>query len=84
VITDLGSATDRLIVSLWACNVTYGESVKEFKRRFIRYVLEANGGNHNSLSRTIAELEIDFEHAKRGYQKPVTGVGASRRMGASA
>jgi DNA-binding NtrC family response regulator len=65
--------------------LTYAEAVREFKRRYIQEVLAANKGNQvkaarelamhrNTLSRTMAELEMDATQIKMGLKRPVASV----------
>nr|WP_252263445.1 helix-turn-helix domain-containing protein [Paracidobacterium acidisoli] len=61
--------------------ITYNEAVREFKRRFLLEVLVNHKGNQckaakelgmhrNTLSRTMAELEIDPSHIRMGLKRP--------------
>ncbi len=61
--------------------ILYSEAVREFKKRFILTVLQENKGNQckaarqlgmhrNTLSRTIAELELDVRAARPGTRRP--------------
>lgn len=72
---DVGEGVETLVRELHRFGVVYGESVMEFKKRFITYVLRVNGGNQimaarelgmhrNTLARHIAELNIDVAEAK--------------------
>jgi Fis family transcriptional regulator len=72
---------DSLVTQMHAGGIPYAEAVKEFKRRFILEVLEAHRGNQckaakqlgmhrNTLSRTIAELEIDPAQIRLGLKRP--------------
>ena len=65
-----------------AGGITYAEAVREFKRRFLMEVLAHHKGNQckaakelgvhrNTLSRTIAELEIDPAQIRSGLKRPV-------------
>jgi Fis family transcriptional regulator, factor for inversion stimulation protein len=81
---DVGEGMETLVRELHRFGVVYGESVMEFKKRFITYVLRVNGGNQimaaremgmhrNTLARHIVELKIDVAEAKskpRPYQRP--------------
>ena len=62
-------------------NILYSEAVREFKKRFILAVLEENKGNQcraarelgmhrNTLSRTLAELDIDLRPLREGAKRP--------------
>jgi len=61
--------------------ITYDEAVREFKKRFLIEVLAHHRGNQckaakelgmhrNTLSRTIAELQIDPAQIRRGLKRP--------------
>jgi len=64
-----------------ANGITYAEGVREFKKRFILEVLARNRGNQckaarelgmhrNTLSRTIAELDLNTTQIRRGLKRP--------------
>jgi Fis family transcriptional regulator len=59
-----------LIAQMHESGILYSEAVREFKKVFISHVLQQNNGNQckaakqlgmhrNTLSRTIAELDLD-------------------------
>jgi len=61
--------------------ITYEEAVREFKKRYLIEVLAHHRGNQckaakelgmhrNTLSRTIAELQIDPSQIRRGLKRP--------------
>jgi DNA-binding NtrC family response regulator len=61
--------------------ILYSEAVREFRKRFILTVLEQNNGNQckaakqlgmhrNTLSRTIAELELDVRAVRADSRRP--------------
>jgi DNA-binding NtrC family response regulator len=61
--------------------ITYDEAVREFKKRYLIEVLAHHRGNQckaakelgmhrNTLSRTIAELQIDPAQIRRGLKRP--------------
>jgi DNA-binding NtrC family response regulator len=61
--------------------ITYEEAVREFKKRYLIEVLAHHRGNQckaakelgmhrNTLSRTIAELDIDPSQIRRGLKRP--------------
>jgi DNA-binding NtrC family response regulator len=61
--------------------ITYEEAVREFKKRYLIEVLAHHRGNQckaakelgmhrNTLSRTIAELQIDPAQIRRGLKRP--------------
>lgn len=73
---------DNLVAQMHAGGITYAEAVREFKRRFLMEVLAHHKGNQckaakelgvhrNTLSRTIAELEIDPSQIRSGLKRPV-------------
>ncbi|HLW51269.1 MAG TPA: helix-turn-helix domain-containing protein [Candidatus Angelobacter sp.] len=81
-----------IVQQLWATRVSYGESVREFKKRFIRHVLRENHGNacraarelgihRNTLSRICQELRLDPRDFRPGYyRRPVKSVPAREAL----
>jgi DNA-binding NtrC family response regulator len=80
---EVGKDMDTLVYMLFRYGVVYGESVKEFKKRFITHVMKMNKGNQiisarqlgmhrNTLGRLITELGIDVREAKIGTRKRVS------------
>ncbi len=72
---------DNLVTQMHAGGITYSEAVREFKRRFLLEVLSHHRGNQckaakelgmhrNTLSRTIAELQIDPSQIRSGLKRP--------------
>lgn len=72
---------DILVAQMHAGGITYDEAVREFKRRFILEVLAGQKGNQckaakelgvhrNTLSRILAELEIDPTQVRNGLKRP--------------
>jgi Fis family transcriptional regulator, factor for inversion stimulation protein len=72
---------EALVQQMYKSNILYSEAVREFKRRFITTVLEANNGNQcraarelgmhrNTLSRTVSELKIDVRQFREGGKRP--------------
>ncbi|HEY0795107.1 MAG TPA: helix-turn-helix domain-containing protein [Acidisarcina sp.] len=72
---------DSLVTRMHSGGITYEESVREFRKRFILEVLAQHRGNQckaakelgmhrNTLSRTIAELGIDPAQIRRGIKRP--------------
>ncbi len=64
-----------------ASGITYAEGVREFKKRFLMEVLARHRGNQckaarelgmhrNTLSRTIAELELNPAYIRHGLKRP--------------
>jgi DNA-binding NtrC family response regulator len=75
---------DNLVVQMYASGITYEEAVREFRRRYIQEVLRNNKGNQckaarelgvhrNTLSRVMAELELDPAQIKLGLKRPPRG-----------
>ena len=75
---------DTLVTQMHDGGITYDEAVREFKKRFLTEVLSQHRGNQckaakelgmhrNTLSRTIAELEIDPSQIRRGLKRPSRG-----------
>jgi Fis family transcriptional regulator, factor for inversion stimulation protein len=72
---------DNLVTQMHAGGITYAEAVREFKKRFLIEVLAHHRGNQckaakelgmhrNTLSRTIAELELDPAQIRTGLKRP--------------
>ena len=72
---------EALISQMYKSGILYDEAVREFKKRFIQTVLQENHGNQckaarelgmhrNTLSRTIAELNVDLRHIRDGSRRP--------------
>jgi Fis family transcriptional regulator, factor for inversion stimulation protein len=72
---------ETLVAAMLAGGITYNEAVREFKRRYLLAVLANNKGNQckaakelgmhrNTLSRTIAELDIDPVQVRNGLKRP--------------
>jgi Fis family transcriptional regulator len=73
---------DGLITQMHSAGVSYTEAVRQFKRRYILEVLSHHKGNQckaaeelgmhrNTLSRTLAELELDTTKIRNGMRRPV-------------
>ena len=69
-------------MQMYKSNILYSEAVCEFKKRFILTVLQENKGNQcraarelgmhrNTLSRTLAELDMDTAQIRNGLKRPV-------------
>jgi len=82
---------DNLVLQMHAAGLPYNDAVREFKKRFILEVLARHRGNQckaaeelgmhrNTLSRTLAELEMDSAQIKKGLRKPPTSVRPGRSM----
>lgn len=72
---------EALVSHMYKSGILYSEAVREFKKRFIITVLQENNGNQckaaralgmhrNTLSRTIAELELDVRAVRDGARRP--------------
>ncbi len=72
---------DNLVTQMHAGGITYAEAVREFKRRFLMEVLAHHRGNQckaarelgmhrNTLSRTMAELELDPSQIRGNLKRP--------------
>ena len=72
---------EALVTQMYQSGILYSEAVREFRKRFILTVLEQNNGNQckaarqlgmhrNTLSRTIAELELDVRAVRAGLRRP--------------
>lgn len=73
---------DSLITQMHSSGVRYDEAVRQFKRQFLLEVLKAHRGNQckaadelgmhrNTLSRTMAELELEMPEVRAGLKRPV-------------
>ena len=73
---------DILVSQMHADGISYEDAVREFKRRYLLHVLVSHRGNQcksadelgmhrNTLSRTLAELEIDMAQIRNGLKRPV-------------
>jgi hypothetical protein len=73
---------DALVTQMHAAGMNYADSVRQFKKRYILEVLAHHKGNQckaatelgmhrNTLSRTLAELELDTAQIRRGMRRPV-------------
>ncbi len=72
---------EALVGQMYKSGILYSEAVREFKKRFIITVLQENNGNQckaarelgmhrNTLSRTIAELELDVRTLRDNRRPP--------------
>ncbi|MDR3764514.1 MAG: helix-turn-helix domain-containing protein [Acidobacteriota bacterium] len=72
---------EALVAQMCQSGILYSEAVREFRKRFILTVLEQNNGNQckaarqlemhrNTLSRTIAELDLDVRAVRQGARRP--------------
>lgn len=76
---------DSLITQMHSSGVSYSEAVRQFKRRYLLEVLTQHKGNQckaaeelgmhrNTLSRTLAELNMDRVQIRRGMRRPPMSV----------
>lgn len=83
---------DNLVLQMHAAGINYADAVREFKKRFILEVLARHRGNQckaaeelgmhrNTLSRTLAELELDSAQIRRGMRRPPRSVRPAARAG---
>ena len=79
--TILKRELDALITQMHNAGITYPEAVRQFKRRYILEVLAHHKGNQckaaeelgmhrNTLSRTLAELDMDTTKIRNGMRRP--------------
>lgn len=72
---------DALVIQMYSSGISYSEAVRQFKRRYILEVLAQHKGNQckaaeelgmhrNTLSRTLAELEMDSTQIRYGMRRP--------------
>ena len=72
---------DGLVIQMHSAGVSYADAVRQFKRRYILEVLAQHKGNQcraaeelgmhrNTLSRTLADLELDTAQIKLGMRRP--------------
>ena len=73
---------DNLVTQMHSTGVRYDEAVRQFKRQYLLEVLRAHRGNQckaadelgmhrNTLSRTMAELELELTEVRAGLKRPV-------------
>ena len=72
---------DGLVSQMHSAGISYAEAVRQFKRRYLLEVLAQHKGNQckaadelgmhrNTLSRTLAELELDKRQIRNGLRRP--------------
>lgn len=72
---------DILITQMHTAGMAYNEAVRQFKKRYILEVLSHHKGNQckaaeelgmhrNTLSRTLAELDMDTAQIRNGMRRP--------------
>jgi DNA-binding transcriptional regulator YhcF (GntR family) len=73
---------DALITQMHSAGISYAEAIRQFKKRYILEVLAHHKGNQckaatelgmhrNTLSRTLAELDMDTAQIRKGMRRPV-------------
>jgi Fis family transcriptional regulator, factor for inversion stimulation protein len=73
---------DVLITQMHSAGISYNDAIRQFKRRYILEVLAHHKGNQckaatelgmhrNTLSRTLAELDMDTARIRKGLRRPV-------------
>ncbi len=86
---------DNLVTQMRAGGITFDEAVREFKRRFLLEVLAHHRGNQcraakelgvhrNTLSRMLAELQIDPATVRSGARRPPRSERGSMELKQSA
>ena len=72
---------DGLITQMHSAGVSYTEAIRQFKRRYLLEVLAHHKGNQckaaeelgmhrNTLSRTLAELDLNTAQIRNGMRRP--------------
>ena len=72
---------DSLVTQMHSAGISYTEAIRQFKRRYILEVLAQHKGNQckaadelgmhrNTLSRTLAELDLDTAAIRSGMRRP--------------
>jgi Fis family transcriptional regulator len=80
---------DGIITQMHSAGVSYTDAVKQFKKRYILEVLAHHKGNQckaaeelgmhrNTLSRTLAELDLDTAQIRNGMRRPVASERPAR------
>ena len=73
---------DTLITQMHSAGISYADAIRQFKKRYILEVLAHHKGNQckaaielgmhrNTLSRTLAELDLDSVQIRKGMRRPV-------------
>ena len=73
---------DTLITQMHSTGIRYEDAVRQFKRQYLLEVLRAHRGNQckaadelgmhrNTLSRTMAELDLEVAEVRAGLKRPV-------------
>ena len=72
---------DSLVTQMHSSGIRYEDAVRDFKRQYLREVLVAHRGNQckaadelgihrNTLSRTMADLDLDLAEVRAGLKRP--------------
>ena len=72
---------DILVSQMHSSGIRYEDAVRDFKRQYLREVLVAHRGNQckaaeelgihrNTLSRAMAELDLDLAEVRAGLKRP--------------
>jgi Fis family transcriptional regulator, factor for inversion stimulation protein len=72
---------DSLVTMMHSSGIRYEDAVRQFKRQYLREVLMRHRGNQckaaeelgmhrNTLSRTMAELELTLAEVRAGVKRP--------------
>lgn len=73
---------DNLVTQMHSTGIRYDDAVRQFKRQYLLEVLRIHRGNQckaaeelgmhrNTLSRTMAELELEVSEVRAGLKRPV-------------
>ena len=73
---------DGLVTQMHSAGISYADAVRQFKKRYLLEVLAHHKGNQckaaeelgmhrNTLSRTLAELDMDTAQIRNGMRRPV-------------
>lgn len=73
---------DALITQMHSAGIPYADAMRQFKKRYILEVLAQHKGNQckaatelgmhrNTLSRTLAELDMNSAQIRNGMRRPV-------------
>ena len=82
---------DGLIKQMHSAGIPYAEAVRQFKKRYLLMVLAHHKGNQckaaeelgmhrNTLSRTLAELDMDTAQIRNGMRRPVARESGGPRV----
>jgi DNA-binding NtrC family response regulator len=78
---DVKRVLDDLVTQMHSSGIRYEDAVREFKKQYLREVLVAHRGNQckaskelgmhrNTLSRTMAELELSLTEVRACLKRP--------------